>query len=181
MKRKMRIITSASAASILAFAALAQETTKNAPGAAEYSRSEEHTSELQSLRHLVCRLLVGRPSSPTRPSSHLILTSAPAASILAFAALAQETTKNAPGAAEYSDQAVAHGTRAERPGCAKKASDLIGMEVKNSQNEKLGKVDDLAVDVESGRIVYVILSTGGLIGIGDTLRSEEHTSELQSL
>jgi hypothetical protein len=100
-----------------------------------------------------------------------IITSASAASILAFAALAQETTNRAPGAAEYSDQTVAHGTRAERPGCAKKASDLIGMEVKNNQNEKLGKVDDLAVDVESGRIVYVILSTGGFIGIGDALHA----------
>ena len=100
-----------------------------------------------------------------------IITSASAASILAFAALAQETTNSAPGAAEYSDQTVAHGTRAERPGCSKKASDLIGMEVKNNQNEKLGKVNDLAVDVESGRIVYVILSTGGFIGIGDTLHA----------
>jgi sporulation protein YlmC with PRC-barrel domain len=100
-----------------------------------------------------------------------IITSASAASILAFAALAQETNNSAPGAAEYSDQAVAHGTRAEGPGCSKKASDLIGMEVKNNQNEKLGKVNDLAVDVESGRIVYVILCTGGFIGIGDTLHA----------
>ena len=100
-----------------------------------------------------------------------IITSASAASILAFAALAQETTKNAPGAAEYSDQTVARGTLAARPGCSKKASDLIGMEVKNNQNEKLGKVNDLAVEVESGRIVYVILSTGGFIGIGDTLHA----------
>jgi len=46
-----------------------------------------------------------------------IITSASAASILAFAALAQETTNSATGAAEYSDQTVAHGTRAERPGC----------------------------------------------------------------
>ena len=43
------------------------------------------------------------------------------------------------------------------------------MEVKNYQNEKLGKVDELAVDVESGRIVQVILSTGGFLGMGDTL------------
>src|SRR5262245_64938928 len=28
------------------------------PGPADASRSEEHTSELQSLRHLVCRLLL---------------------------------------------------------------------------------------------------------------------------
>src|SRR5262245_48076175 len=37
-------------------------------------RSEEHTSELQSLRHLVCRLLIRsptRPSFPTRRSSDL--------------------------------------------------------------------------------------------------------------
>ena len=100
-----------------------------------------------------------------------IITSASAASMLAFAGLAQETTNSAPGAAEYSEQTVAHGTRAERPGCSKKASDIIGMEVKNNQNEKLGKVNDLAVDVESGRIVYVILSTGGFIGIGDTLHA----------
>jgi sporulation protein YlmC with PRC-barrel domain len=45
------------------------------------------------------------------------------------------------------------------------------MEVQNLQNEKLGKVDDLAVDVESGRIVQVILSTGGFLGIGDTLNA----------
>ena len=100
-----------------------------------------------------------------------IITSASAASILAFAALAQETTKNAQGTVEYPDQIVAHGTQAERPGCSEKASDIIGMEVKNNQNEKLGKVNDLAVDVESGRIVYVILSTGGFIGIGDTLHA----------
>src|ERR1035438_3150233 len=43
------------------------------------SRSEEHTSELQSLRHLVCRLLLENGSLrdlhsfPTRRSSDLIL------------------------------------------------------------------------------------------------------------
>src|ERR1039458_3666402 len=30
---------------------------------AEYTRSEEHTSELQSLRHLVCRLLIDRATT----------------------------------------------------------------------------------------------------------------------
>jgi sporulation protein YlmC with PRC-barrel domain len=59
--------------------------------------------------------------------------------------------------------------RANRLNDAAKASDLIGMTVKNNQDEKLGKVEDLAVDVESGRVVQVILSTGGFIGIGDTL------------
>src|SRR5258705_1667930 len=40
----------------------------------DFGRSEEHTSELQSLRHLVCRLLLEkkkkRPTAPVR-SSHL--------------------------------------------------------------------------------------------------------------
>ncbi len=50
-----------------------------------------------------------------------------------------------------------------------KTSDLIGTEVHNYQDEKLGKVVDLAVDVESGRLVQVILSSGGFAGIGGTL------------
>jgi len=48
------------------------------------------------------------------------------------------------------------------------ASYLIGMTVKNHQDEKLGKVVDFAVDVESGRIVEVILSRGSFLGIKDT-------------
>jgi sporulation protein YlmC with PRC-barrel domain len=48
------------------------------------------------------------------------------------------------------------------------ASHIIGMTVENHQGEKLGKVVDLAVDVESGRIVEVILSRGGFLGINDT-------------
>ncbi len=39
------------------------------------------------------------------------------------------------------------------------------MSVVNYQNEKLGKVEDLGVDVESGRLVQVILSTGGFVGL----------------
>lgn len=50
-----------------------------------------------------------------------------------------------------------------------RVSDVIGLEVKNLQDEKLGKVNDLAIDVASGRIVEVIVSTGGLLGVGSTL------------
>src|ERR1039458_10846957 len=34
------------------------------------TRSEEHTSELQSLRHLVCRLLLEKTTFPLTPSLH---------------------------------------------------------------------------------------------------------------
>src|ERR1022692_461907 len=97
-----------------------------------------------------------------------IITSASAATFLAFTALAQETPNPKPEGAEYTHQSLTH-ARADRLNGAFKASDIIGMTVKNYQDEKLGKVDDLALDVESGRIVQVILSTGGFLGIGDTL------------
>ncbi len=52
---------------------------------------------------------------------------------------------------------------------AEKASDIMGMDVKNLQGEKLGTVDNLMVDLSSGRIVAVIVSSGGFIGLGDVL------------
>ena len=50
-----------------------------------------------------------------------------------------------------------------------KASKLMGTSVKNNQDEKLGKVENLLVDLSSGRIVAVVISSGGFIGIGDEL------------
>jgi len=97
-----------------------------------------------------------------------IITSASAASLLAFSALAQETLT--PPTAENAtthQQLTQAGT--ERLKGATKTSDIIGMTVENYQNERLGKVKDLAVDVESGRIVQVILSSGGFLGMGNTL------------
>jgi hypothetical protein len=50
-----------------------------------------------------------------------------------------------------------------------KASKLIGTPVKNLQDEKLGKVENILVDLPSGRIVAVIVSSGGFLGMGDEL------------
>src|ERR1700690_3554808 len=97
-----------------------------------------------------------------------IITSASAASLLAFSALAQETFNPNTGETESTRQHLTR-VRAERLRSAVRATDIIGMTVNNYQNEKLGKVEDLAVDVESGRIVQVILSTGGFLGMGNTL------------
>ena len=98
-----------------------------------------------------------------------IIISASAASVLAFSALAQDQPNPTKDGPDYTRDRMPHAQRADRLNDAAKASDLIGMTVKNYQNEKLGKVEDLAVDVESGRIVQVILSTGGFLGMGDTL------------
>jgi len=48
-----------------------------------------------------------------------------------------------------------------------KATSLIGMDVRNAQNEKLGEIKDLVVDLHSGKIGYAVLSVGGFLGIGD--------------
>src|ERR1035438_3150821 len=44
----------------------------NCPSPASWCRSEEHTSELQSLRHLVCRLLLEKKTTtiPSRSEEH---------------------------------------------------------------------------------------------------------------
>lgn len=98
-----------------------------------------------------------------------VIISTSAASVLVLSALAQVTPAPKKDGPEYNEDRMPHAQRADRLNGAAKASDLIGMTVKNYQNEKLGKVEDLAVDVESGRVIQVIVSTGGFIGFGDTL------------
>ena len=51
--------------------------------------------------------------------------------------------------------------RNEAPAAINKAHSLIGMRVRNQQNERLGKIKDVVLDLQSGRVAYVVLSTGG--------------------
>ena len=98
-----------------------------------------------------------------------ILISVSAASVLAFSALAEDSRDPKTEHPDYTHDRAVRSQRSDQLNGAAKASDLIGMTVKNYQDEKLGKVNNLAVDVESGRIVQVIVSTGGFLGLGDTL------------
>lgn len=50
-----------------------------------------------------------------------------------------------------------------------RASDLRGTKVKNRANEDLGKIEEIMIHLESGRIGYAVLSFGGILGIGDKL------------
>lgn len=101
-----------------------------------------------------------------------IITSAAAASALTFAALADDRPEHkAMDRSDRNREGMPRAQRADRLNGAEKANDLIGLTVQNYQGEKLGKVEDLAVDVESGRIVQVILSSGGFVGVGDTLHA----------
>lgn len=65
---------------------------------------------------------------------------------------------------------AAAGTEAQpAPRATNRASALIGMNVKNSQNEKLGDVKDIVFDITDGRINYAAVSFGGFLGVGEKL------------
>jgi hypothetical protein len=63
-----------------------------------------------------------------------------------------------------------------RLGYVQKASKVMGTPVKNLQDQKLGKVENLMVDVSAGRIVAVIISSGGYLGMGDELSAVPPTT-----
>ena len=46
---------------------------------------------------------------------------------------------------------------------------LTGNKVVNAEDEDLGTIEDLMIDIESGRIAYAVLSFGGFLGVGDKL------------
>ena len=50
-----------------------------------------------------------------------------------------------------------------------RTSAIEGMSVRNHEDEHLGKVKDLVIELETGTIVYAALDFGGFIGIGDKL------------
>ena len=47
--------------------------------------------------------------------------------------------------------------------------DIVGVEVRNLEGEKLGKVETLMIDKLHGKVAYVVLSFGGFLGMGDKL------------
>ncbi|MBB3257327.1 sporulation protein YlmC with PRC-barrel domain [Paraburkholderia bannensis] len=49
------------------------------------------------------------------------------------------------------------------------ASTLDSDKILSSDGEEIGKVKDIMLDVQSGRIAYVVMSSGGFLGIGDKL------------
>lgn len=49
------------------------------------------------------------------------------------------------------------------------AGTLMGDSVRNSAGEHLGKIEEIMIDVNNGKIAYAVLSFGGFLGIGDKL------------
>lgn len=51
------------------------------------------------------------------------------------------------------------------------ARDIIGKDVRSLMGDDLGEVKDLVVSPNSGKIVYVLVGTGGVLGIGEQIRA----------
>lgn len=49
------------------------------------------------------------------------------------------------------------------------ASTLDGDKILSTDGEEVGKVKTIMLDVQTGRIAYVVMSSGGFLGIGDKL------------
>lgn len=49
------------------------------------------------------------------------------------------------------------------------ATSIIGDKVENHQNESLGEIYDLMINVQSGKVEYVIVEHGGFLGMGQKL------------
>ena len=47
------------------------------------------------------------------------------------------------------------------------AQRVNGAEVFNQAKEKIGKIEDIAIDKRSGKVAYAILSFGGFLGMGE--------------
>lgn len=62
------------------------------------------------------------------------------------------------------------GVPGEGPGPEVMAADTLeGDDVINPQGENLGEIKKIMIDVQSGRVAYAVLSTGGFLGIANKL------------
>lgn len=65
------------------------------------------------------------------------------------------------------DQTFRDRDTAETTKHCSKASSLIGKDVRNAQNEKLGDVKDLIVSLGDGTVPFAIITYGGALGLGE--------------
>lgn len=50
-----------------------------------------------------------------------------------------------------------------------RASEFLKKNVRNPQNEKLGDVQDIVLEMSSGRVLYAVMAAGGFLGLGEKL------------
>lgn len=61
------------------------------------------------------------------------------------------------------------GPNANRPVQRLTATSIIGDKVENTSGENLGKIDNLMINLEDGKIEYAVIEFGSFLGIGGKL------------
>ena len=56
-----------------------------------------------------------------------------------------------------------------QPPVALASSTLAGYKIRDHNGEELGKVRDVVIDLEAGRVAYVAVQVGGFLGMNDRL------------
>lgn len=56
-----------------------------------------------------------------------------------------------------------------RSGELRAAGELSGSKVRNRSGEDLGSIEDFMLDMETGRVAYAVMSSGGALGFGSKL------------
>ncbi len=79
------------------------------------------------------------------------------------AAPGQSQTAQPPSASAAAGQMAAGGQDIQM----RRVTHLTGMEVKNSENQDLGDIEGFAINTSDGRVVYDIISFGGVAGVGE--------------
>lgn len=73
----------------------------------------------------------------------------------------RKTMSNVGGTSEWDDE--------HRYRRVLSAGSLAGDKVRNSAGEDLGKIEEIMIDVPTGRVAYAVLSFGGFLGMGNKL------------
>ncbi len=70
-----------------------------------------------------------------------------------------------------SQKAAKSRQRHEAPSVLTRLREVVVLEVRTLQEQKLGTVDDVILDLLAGRVVAVVVASGGVLGVGATHRT----------
>ena len=67
----------------------------------------------------------------------------------------------------WQQQQIAGATPVTVKDASFRSDQLVGIDVRNPQNEALGSVDDIVMSPQSGKISYLVIARGGFLGIDE--------------
>jgi sporulation protein YlmC with PRC-barrel domain len=92
-----------------------------------------------------------------------------------FSAAVLISSSLAPGAVVRADEAkpapIVSTADSDHRSAGASARDVLGREVRGSDGEKLGELKDLVVASGAGKIVYGLVGSGGVLGVGTKIRA----------